>query len=89
MFFFIKLITIFIGSGLATYFAYLVSKEASKVPKLILNSKQYKDFKDFKESLKVKKQAKISSKSGFYEVLFPQDQSIKLFSSHKGMKILN
>lgn len=85
MFFFTKLITIFIGSGLATYFAYLVSKEASKLPKLILNSKQYKDFK---ESLKVKKQAKISSKSGFYEVLFPQDQSIKLFSSHKGMKIL-
>lgn len=85
MFFLIKLITIFIGSGLATYFAYLVAKEASKLPKLILNSKEYKDFK---ESLKLKKQAKISSKSGFYEVLFPDNQSIKLFSSHKGMKIL-
>lgn len=85
MFFLIKLLTIFIGSGFATYFAFIVAKEVYLLIRQILNSPGFKNIKD---KLNLRKTHKISSQSGFYEVLFPHNQSMKLFSSHKGMKLL-
>ena len=86
MFFLIKLITIFIGSGLITYFAYLVFKETSRVTKQFLNPGQNNTLN---ENLTLLKSTEISSRSAFYEVLFPNNQLVKLFSSHKGMKIID
>ena len=86
MYFLIKLITIFIGSGLTTYFAYLVLKEASKITKQFLSPKQ-NNIKN--KNLIILKSTKVSSKSAFYEVLFPNKQSVKLFTSCSGMKTIN
>ena len=82
MAFLIKVLVIFIGSGLVTLFAFWLAKEISTIPQLILNFIG-------REKLKLAKEIKMSSKSGVYEILSPVGQKFKLFSSHKGMKLIN
>ena len=82
MAFFVKLTVIFFGSGFVTLLALWIAKEACEIPKLILGL--YKNRK-----LKVNKENKISSTTGIYEVFFQDLKTTKIFSSHKGMKILN
>ena len=81
-----KLTTIFIGSGLVTYFAFLIAKEIINLPRLIIEQETNKNLK---EKVSLNKTSKISLQSGFYEVLYPNSSPIKLFSSHKGMKLLS
>ena len=82
MAFLIKLTVIFFGSGLMTLFAFWVGKEVSTIPKLILSSNKNK-----KEKLSIVKERKISSTSGVYEILLT-GEPIKIFSSHKGMRVV-
>ena len=70
--FLIKLLTIFIGCGLFTLFAFWIAKQTSTIPGLIIAS-----------SKKLK-----NSRSGLYEVLFPDKSRLKLFSSDKGIEII-
>lgn len=83
--FLIKLTIIFLGSGIATLFAYFILKETSKIPKLIC---EYEIKENKKEKVKIIKQEKISSQSAFYEIFLPTRKSLKLFSSHKGIRII-
>lgn len=82
----IKLTTIFIGSGLIALFAFWVGKQTSTIPKLIFDLEQKKTKN---QKINLKKNQKISTQSGLYEVLFPSGESLKLFSSHKGMKLMD
>lgn len=84
--FLIKLLTIFIGCGLFTLFAFWIAKQISTIPGLIIASSN--KFKN-SEKIKISKDTKISSQSGLYEVLFPNKSRLKLFSSDKGIKIIN
>ena len=84
--FFTKLTTIFIGSGFITYCAFLIAKEISLIPSIIFEEEKNKKLK---EKLSCQRAQKISLQSGFYEVLYPNSEPLKLFSSHKGMKILS
>ena len=81
--YFLKLLTIFFGSGVVTLFAYWLAKEVSIIPKLISESD-----KQMQSNLKVSvlNLEKISSHSGIYEISLPGHEPIKLFSSHKVMK---
>ena len=82
MTFLIKLITIFLGSGFMSLFAFWLAKEISSLPGLILDCEKNKE-------LKIKKKTKVSSLSGFYEIFLPEGEKIKLLSTHKGMKVIN
>lgn len=82
---FIKLFTIFIGSGLSSLFAYWLAKEVSAIPKLILDFDK-KTALDYKIS--VSNFERISASTGLYEISLPEQEKIKLFSSHKGIKRL-
>ena len=83
--FLIKLTIIFFGGGLISLLAYWVLKEARTIPKLILDS----EIGSMEEGkLYLAKREKISAKSGVYEVLFSGERKIKLFSSHKGIKLM-
>lgn len=78
----IKLTTIFFGSGIVILFAFWIVSETSTIPKLIFSLSKKKD-------LKIAKNTKISTKSGFYEVQVSNNDSIKIFSTSKGIKVLN
>jgi hypothetical protein len=78
----IKLTVIFLGSGIVTLLGYWITCETSTIPKLILCLSKKKD-------LKIVKNTKISTKSSFYEVQVSDNDSIKLFSTSKGIKVLN
>ena len=89
--FLIKLTTIFLGSGLVSLFAFWIAKQASLIPKLIL------DYEEEKK-ITIAKHIKVSSRSSLYEVMVPQEisdrhshikQTIRVFSSHRGMEIIN
>ena len=83
----IKLTVIFTGCGFGTLIAYWVVRETSLIPKLIFESEQKLD----KGRILLTKKEKVSSESGLYELFIPEKQSkqnLKIFSSHKGMKIL-
>ena len=83
----IKLIVIFTGCGFGTLLAYWVGREISLIPKLIFNSEQKFD----KGKVLLTKKETVSSESGFYEIFIPEKQNnqhIKVFSSHKGMRVL-
>ena len=82
---YLKLLTIFIGSGLSTLFAYWLAKEVSQIPKLILDCDK-KTASDYKVS--VTGFEKISASTGLYEISLPGQEKIKLFSSHKEIKRL-
>ena len=83
--FLIKLTIIFIGGGLASLLALWVSYESSAIARLILKL----EFGSTKRNkLKVLKHEKVSAQSGVYEVLVPGEQTVKLFSSHNGMKVV-
>jgi len=77
----IKLTTIFFGSGIVILFAFWIASEISTIPKLIFSLSK-------KKGLKIAKNTKISTRSGFYEVQVRDNDSIKIFSSPKGMKVL-
>ena len=82
----VKLIVIFTGCGFGTLLAYWIARETSLIPKLIFESEQRFD----KGRILLTKKEKVSSESGFYELFIPEKQSkqnLKIFSSHKGMKI--
>ncbi|MBI2995809.1 MAG: hypothetical protein HYY52_03790 [Candidatus Melainabacteria bacterium] len=76
--FLIKLTTIFLGSGLASLVAFYIAKEAKALPILVLNCLKERNLI---------KSTKLSSQSGLYEISL--QEKIKLFSSHKEMKIIN
>lgn len=86
---FVKLSVIFCGGGLAALFATWVAREASTIPKLVIERS--------KDNLKNKnveliKCSKVSSHSGFYEISLlnsKEKEKIQIFSFHKGMKRLN
>lgn len=83
----IKLIVIFTGCGFGSLFAYWVLREVTLIPKLIFDSEQRFD----EGRVLIIKKEKVSSESGLYEIFIPEKknkQNLKLFSSHKGMKIL-
>ena len=83
----IKLTVIFTGCGFGTLLAYWTAREASLIPKLIFESEQKFD----KGRVLLTKKEKVSSESGFYELFIPEKQSkqnLKIFSCHKGIKIL-
>ena len=82
----IKLTTIFIGSGCTTLFAYWVFKETSTIPKLIFDAEIKK--KNHAREMSILNHEKVSSRSGMYEIMLSNEQRLKLFSSHKGMKII-
>lgn len=81
MAFLVKLLVIYIGSGLVSLLAFWIAKEVSLIPQLILQLEKEK-------KLKIKNQNKISSETALYKVIFNSNKSVKLFSSHKGMKTL-
>jgi len=85
--FLLKLTTIFIGSCLISLFALFIAREMSLIPRLILMFEL--DKKAFKEkSLVVQGHKKLDSESSIYEILLPSKKLIKVFSSHKGMKVV-
>lgn len=77
----IKLTIIFLGSGILSLFAFWILRETSTIPKLIFNSTKDKN-------LKITKNTKVSTKSALYEIQVSGNKPIKIFSSHKGMKLL-
>ena len=83
--FLIKLAVIFLGCGIAALVSYWVGLEASEIPRLIINFEQEKK-KD--QILTFDKHEKISSESGFYEISILDIDKIKIFSSHKEMKVV-
>ncbi len=83
----LKLFVIFTGGGIVTLLAYWIAREISQIPKLIFESGQKFD----KGRVLLTRKEKVSSESGMYEIFIPEKQSkqnIKIFSSHKGMRIL-
>ncbi len=83
----VKLIVIFTGCGFGSLLAYWVVRETSLIPKLIFESEKRFD----KGRILITKKEKVSSESGLYEIFIPgkkNKQNLKIFSSHKGMKIL-
>lgn len=83
----VKLTVIFTGCGFGTLLAYWIAREASLIPKLIFDSEQKFD----KGRILFTKKEKVSSESGFYEIFIPEKQgkqNLKIFSSHKRMKVL-
>ena len=83
----IKLSVIFMGCGFGTLIAYWVVRETSLIPRLIFESEQKFD----KGRILLTKKEKVSSESGLYQLFIPEKQgkqNLKIFSSHKGMKIL-
>lgn len=83
----IKLVVIFTGCGFSSLLACWTAREAALIPKLILESGQKSD----KGKILFTKKEKISSESGFYEIFIPgnsNNNGLRIFSSHKGMKIL-
>ena len=83
----IKLTVIFTGCGFGSLLAYWVVHETSLIPKLIFESEQKFD----KGRILLTKKETVSSESGFYELFIPEKQNkqnLKIFSSHKGIKIL-
>lgn len=85
--FLIKLTTIFVGSGIVSLLAFFIGKETSLIPKLILMFEL--DKKALKgECLRIQNHKKVDSESGLYEILLPDKKLIKIFSSHKSMKVV-
>lgn len=83
--FLIKLVVIFIGGGLTFLLAVWMAKQASTIPSLVVD---FYTSRVQKENLLLSKCEKISSHSGVYEVFVSDNPVVKLFSSHKGMKIV-
>ena len=83
--FLIKLVVIFVGGGLVFLLAVWMAKQASTIPSLVAD---FYTSKVQKENLLLSKCEKISSRSGIYEVFVSESPVVKLFSSHKGMKIV-
>lgn len=81
----IKLIVIFLGGGISSLLAIWVAHEVSTIPVLIID---YENREKPKDKLLLSKSEKISSQSGLYEIFLPSGNIVKLFSSHKGMKIV-
>ena len=81
----VKLTIIFLGSGLALLLALWVSYETSAIARLIL---QLEFGNAQRNKLKVIRHEKVSAQSGVYEVLVSGDETVKLFSSHKEMKLV-
>ena len=82
----IKLTVIFTGCGFGTLLAYWVLRETSLIPKLIFDSEEKFD----KGRILLTKKEQVSSESGLYEIFIPdkqEKQNLKIFSSHKGMKM--
>ena len=82
--FLIKLSIIFIGGGILSLLAFKIAEETSSIPELIMNTE--KKVVD-SERIKITGGKKITSKSGLYELIFPNSQTLKIFSSFKGMKV--
>lgn len=83
--FFIKLTIIFVGGGLVSLLAYWVFNETSSLMQLILSSCFEKIQKGM---IAVIKSEKASSHSGIYEIFLHSNKTVKVFSSHKGMKVV-
>lgn len=83
--FLVKHFVIFIGSGIITLFAFWILREVSKVSRLFYSfiSKNLKEDK-----LRLTKRQKISTLSGLYELTLTNNKKIKLFSSHKAIRII-
>lgn len=83
---FIKLTVIFLGGGLVSLFAVWIGEEISKVANLIINSEIAKEKE---KKLSLSNREKVSSLSGLYEISIQGNKALKLFSSHKGMRMFN
>ncbi len=82
----VKLAVIFTGCGIGALIAYWVAREISLIPRLIFESEQKFD----RGRVLLIKKEQVSLGSGIYEIFIPEKkdkQNIKIFSSHKGMKI--
>lgn len=77
--FLIKLSIVFIGSTIATFIAFFMGKEMSKIPSLLIANKAPSYKKDYPKS---------TSSSGFYEIHYNDKKSIKVFSSPRGIKLV-
>lgn len=83
--FLLKLTTIFVSSGILSLLAFYVANESNSIAKLILEVKP-KIFNQ--EKVSIIKKNKLSSNCGLFEIFIPGMESVKIFSSHKGMKIV-
>lgn len=83
--FVLKHLVIFIGSGIVTLFAYWLLKEVSTVSKVLF---QFISKKLVEGELKVTKRRKVSSLAGLYEVALTEGKKIKLFSTHKTIRVI-
>lgn len=81
---FVKLLIIFFGSGLISLIAFIVAKEASTIPRLILMKA---NATSEKENLKLDKIKNFKEMSAFYELTYNSSKKIKLFSSPTGIKV--
>ena len=77
--FLIKLSIVFAGSTTATLIAFFIGKEMSKIPSLLMINKV---------PLLKKHGSKSASSSGFYEILYNDKKSVKVFSSPRGIKLV-
>ena len=82
--FLIKLVIIFAGGGVMSLIALKVAEEASSIPELIFQSEKNKQS----NSIKILNKKNVISKSGLYELILPGGNTLKIFSSFTGMKIL-
>lgn len=80
-----KLLVMFIGGGLVSLLAVWMAKQASTIPSLIVD---FYTSRAQKKNILITKCEKISSHSGIYEVFISGCPLVKLFSSHKGMKVV-
>ncbi len=81
----LKLIVIFIGSGIASLVAYWIVQQTIIITKLIMleNKKTINE-----KHLVVIKTKQVTEDVGFYEAVLPSGRSIKIFSSNSGMRII-
>ena len=83
----VKLVVIFTGCGFGALLAYWAAREASTIPGLIFESEHRFDV----GRILLSKKEKVSVESGLYEIFIPgkrNNQNLKIFSSHKGIKII-
>lgn len=83
--FLIKMTIIFFGGGVASLMALWAFRESNQLIKSILIQKN-KRLESGK--LNIIGEEKISLASGVFQVFLPNNQIIKLFSSHQGIKRL-
>ena len=83
--FLIKLTTIFLCGGVVSLLAMWVATETCSAVRGLLNSGTAKVQKD---KLALAKNQKVSAQTGLYEIFVPGNKTVKVFSTHKGIRIV-